>query len=355
MPHADKKFTDHSKLVAKSIAEFPIQLTKTWQNARGTDIPPAYRKAKDIVFCGMGGSNLASELIRGLFVSEIKQPFILIRNYHLPAFAGKDSLVIISSYSGNTEESISCLKQAIELKAKIICICSGGTIAKMATDKKIPLILLDQKLNPSSQPRYAIGSQLGAALAALNKCSVIKISNHEIEKIALALEELNSFWAPSIYGNKNLARNTAKKFKGFLPVIIAADFLMPNAHILTNQINESAKTLAIYNAIPELNHHLMEGLELPIEVIKKVKVLMLNSDLYPKEIKNRFAITKKVLEKKKIQFVEHKFSTKDKLLSSMEALSFGNWLSFYLSLINHKDPTLIPWVDYFKARLKRMK
>jgi len=355
MPQADKKFTDHSKLVAKSIAEFPRQLAETWQSFKNAVIPVGYCKAKDIIFCGMGGSNLSSELIRGLFASEIKLPFVLVRNYHLPAFASKNSLVIISSYSGDTDESLSCFKQALKLKAKIICICAGGAIAKIAKEEKIPLLLLDKKLNPSGQPRYAIGSQLGAALAVLNKCNIIKINTNQIKKICSALEELNSFWAPTIYGNKNLARNTAKKFKGFLPVIIAADFMLPNAHILTNQINESAKTLAIYNAIPELNHHLMEGLELPTEVIKKVKILFLNSDLYPKEIKNRFAVTKKVLEKKKIQFIEHKPSAKNIFSASLEALTFGNWLSYYLSQINHKDPTLIPWVDYFKDRLKRMK
>ena len=355
MTQVNTKFTDHSKLVAKSIAEFPRQLTETWETTRGTDIPSTYRKAKDIIFCGMGGSNLASELIRGLFVSEIKLPFVLVRNYHLPAFASKDSLVVISSYSGDTDESISCLKQAIELKAKIVCICSGGKIGKIATEKKLPLILLDKKLNVSGQPRYGLGSQLGAVLALFDKCKFINITASEIKKVSSFLEELNSYFAPTVYGNRNLARNTAKKFKGYLPVIMAADFLMPNAHILTNQINESAKTLSIYNAIPELNHHLMEGLELPIEVIKKVRVLLLDTDLYPKEIKNRFSVTKKVLEKKKIQHIDQKFTGQSKLLVAMEALAFGNWLSFYLSQINHKDPTLIPWVDYFKARLKRMK
>jgi len=303
----------------------------------------------------MGGSNLASELIRGLFVSEIKLPFILVRNYHLPAFASKDSLVIICSYSGNTDESISCLQQAIKLKAKIICLSVGGKIGKIASEHKIPLILMDEKLNPAKQPRYGIGSQLGSTLYVLNKCGIIKITSQKIDAACEYLEKFNGFWSPTVSGNKNLARNVAKQFKGFLPVIIAADFLMPNAHILTNQINESAKTLAIYNAIPELNHHLMEGLELPQEVIKKTKILFLDSDLYLKKIGNRFLVTKKVLEKKKIKYVDQKFSGKDEFFTALEALSFGSWMSFYLSQINHKDPTLIPWVDYFKDRLKRMK
>ncbi len=345
---------DRNSLVIQSISALPAQLKQTWINSSKIKISPQYAKVKNIIFCGMGGSNLASEMIRAVFSAEIKLPFILVRNYDLPAFANKDTLVIISSYSGNTEEPINCFKQALKIKAKIICIATGGKIAEIAKENKIPVLKMDEKLNPAQQPRYGIGSQLGASLNALNKCRIIKFSSSQINSICNQLEELNVKWSDKS-ANNNETKISAQKLKGFMPLIISADFLLPNAHILTNQINESAKTLCLFNAIPELNHHLMEGLELPKEIIKKIKVIFLESDLYSKEIKKRFSVTEKVLEKKGIKFLKQKFSGKDKISSGVEALCFGSWLSYYLSQINHKDPTLIPWVNFFKEKLRQAK
>lgn len=355
MSKEGKKFEEHSRSVADSIAMLPRQLQESWRRSRQLKLPASYRKATNVVFCGMGGSNLASELIRGLFVDEIRLPFVLVRDYDLPKFVNKDSLVVISSYSGNTEETISCLKQAIKLKAKIICISAGGKIRTIAKRHGLPVAEIDAKLNPSGQPRYAVGSQLGAALAALDVAGVISVSDATISKTVRHLEKLNGFFATSSYGNRNLPRNSAKKIKGRFPIIMAAEFLAPCGHILANQINESAKTLAVHNAIPELNHHLMEGLELPKEVIRKLKVMFLDSKLYPHKISNRFKVTKQILKKKGIAFLSHSFDGPGKFNATLEALQFGSWFSFYLSQINHKDPTLIPWVDYFKARLQKMK
>ncbi len=349
------KLSSHSRLVADSLREMPKQLWQTWNDLKIVKIPATYAKATDIIFCGMGGSNLASELVRGNYAGEIKKPFILVRNYHLPAFASRNSLVIISSYSGNTEEIISCLNQAIKLKAKIICIASGGKIVQLAKKHKLPLLKMDDKLNPSKQPRYGVGTQLGAVLYALSAVKAIKITDSDINKAVEYLEVLNGLFSPTIPGNKNLAKSLAKKFQGFFPVIVASDFLLPNAHILSNQINESAKTFCVYNAIPELNHHLLEGLQLPKEVIKKIKVFLFNSNLYSPEIKTRYTATEQVLKKKQINYVEYALDNPNQLFSSLEALSFGSWFSFYLAQLNHQDPTQIPWVNYFKAQLAKLK
>lgn len=349
------KTSPHARIVSDSLREIPRQLWQTWNDLKSVKIPNTYTKTKDIIFCGMGGSNLASELVRANFGREITKPFVLVRNYHLPAFASTNSLVIISSYSGDTEEIISCFNEALKLKAKIICIASGGKIAQMAQRHKLPLLKLDNKLNPSKQPRYGVGSQLGAVLYALSCAKAIKIIDSDINKATEYLEVLNGLFSPTVPGNKNLARSLAKKFQGYVPVIIASDFLLPNAHILSNQVNESAKSFCVYNAIPELNHHLLEGLQLPKEVIKRVKVLLFNSNLYSSAIKARYVATEKILKKKQINYIEYALENSNQLLSSLEALSFGSWFSFYLSQVNHQDPTKIPWVNYFKAQLAKIK
>jgi glucose/mannose-6-phosphate isomerase len=342
-------------MVGDSLREMPRQLWQTWNDLKSVKISATYAKTKDIIFCGMGGSNLASEMVRANYANEIKKPFILIRNYNLPAFASKDSLIIISSYSGDTEEIVNCLNEALKLKAKIICITGGGKISQLAQKHKLPLLKLDDKLNPSKQPRYAVGSQLGAVLYALSSVKAIKVTDSDINRSVEYLEVLSGLFSPTVPGNKNLAKSLAKKFQGFVPIIVASDFLLPNAHILTNQINESAKTFCVYNAIPELNHHLLEGLQLPKEVIKRIKVLLLNSNLYSPAIKARYTATEKVLKKKQMSYVEYTLENSSQLLSSLEALSFGSWFSFYLSQLNRQDPTKIPWVNYFKDQLKKLR
>ena len=172
----EKEIVKYDKLkVALSIGYLPRQLGQAWAEVLKIKLPLAYAQCQQIVFCGMGGSNLASELVRSIYGAEIKKPFILVRNYNLPAFVNKNTLVIISSYSGNTEESVNCLKQAKDKKAKIFCLASGGKIMALARKNKLPFYKTNTKYNPSGQPRYGLGSQLGAALALFSNLKIIKI------------------------------------------------------------------------------------------------------------------------------------------------------------------------------------
>ena len=342
---------DKSK-VALSIGYLPRQLGQAWAEVLKIKLPLAYAKCQQIVFCGMGGSNLASELVRSIYGAEIKKPFVLVRNYNLPAFVNKNTLVIISSYSGNTEESISCLKQAKNKKAKIFCLASGGKIMALAQKNKLPFYKINTKYNPSGQPRYGLGSQLGAALALFSNLKIIKINNQEIANAVEYLEIFNKKINNHSPSADNWAKNLALKLSGRLPILIAAEFLSANARILANQINESAKNLAFSYLIPELNHHLMDGLSWPPAAAQKIKVLFFNARGYSQPIAKRFLITQKVLKKQQINFIDYLISGESKLLACLEILLLGSWLSFYLAVLNKKDPAQVPWVDFFKKELE---
>lgn len=337
----------------ESIDSLPDQLNRSWQGARGIKMPKNYRKVKNVIVCGMGGSNLASELIRSIYKGQINLPFVLVRGYDLPKFANKDSLVLVVSYSGNTEETVSCLKQAVVRKTKTFCLASGGNVISLAKKNKLPFYQISRKLNPSGQPRYGLGSQLGAMLAILNKLRIIKVDKKDIEDTIDYLEIVNKLFATERSSGKNLAKSMAKDFFGFTPFIVSADFLAANSHILANQINESAKNLAVPYLIPELNHHLMEGLALPLTVTGKVKFLFFSSEQYPALIRKRFAVTQKVLKKQKISFAEYSINGDSRMMAALEILLFGSWFSFYLAVLNKQKPAQIPWVDYFKAEMKK--
>ena len=182
--------------VAKSLSLFPEQLVDSWREAGEVKLPSSYKDFDQIVFCGMGGSNLAPELIQSVFGSQIKKPVILIRDYHLPAFVNKNTLVFICSYSGGTEESVSCFHETRNRKAKIFCLASGGEIINSAKKNRLPYYQFSTKTNPSGQPRYGLGLQIGALLNILTRLKVINLSNQKIADLAKYIEELGIHFSP---------------------------------------------------------------------------------------------------------------------------------------------------------------
>jgi len=340
----------NSLMVAQSLSFLPRQLEQAWQELKNYRLPPSYLKVKNIAVCGMGGSNLSSEIVRSVYGGAMKVPLNLVRGYNLPGFVSRDTLVIISSYSGNTEEAVSCLKQAVSRKAKIFCLASGGEVISLAKKFKLPFYHFDLKFNPSNQPRYGLGSQLGAMLAIFSKLKIIKLTDRELSEAIVYLDKLNNSFKNF---QDNLAKELANKLYDHSLIIVAAEFLAANAHILANQINESAKNLAHPHLIPELNHHLMEGLALPKSVSRQTMFLFLNSSSYTPLVYKRFAVTQKVLVKQKIKFANHFVISDNKLLAALETLVVGSWLSWHLCNLNHQDPTALPYVNYFKQELKK--
>lgn len=339
--------------VIESIGSLASQIFKSWQDVSQMNLPRNYASCQNIVFCGMGGSNLSSELVRGVFGHEISVPFVLVRGYNIPKFANSKTLVVVCSYSGNTEETVECLNQAVKSKSKVFCLAAGGEILTLAQKYRLPFYQLPAKENPSGQPRYGLGLQLGAVMALFAKLKIIKFSEREMEEAVACIEEFNKTVDSQAVMAKNLAKQVAVKLQGRLPIMITAEFLVASGHILTNQINESAKNLAFNQVIPELNHHLMEGLDYPELIKEKSVFLFFNSNAYAESIRKRYLITQKVLKKQGIEFIEYDIVGSSRLLASLEVLSFGSWLSFYLAVLNKKDPAQIPWVNFFKKELQK--
>lgn len=315
----------------------------------------AFKKSsiKNIVVCGMGGSNLASEFVRASFADQLKVPITLLRGYNLPGFVNSQTMVVCSSYSGNTEEVLSAFKQAVAKKSKIVVITTGGKLFLLAKKHKKPVVKLSRRFNPSKQPRYGVGSQLGALLSVFSSLRLIKLSKSELEDSAEYLDILGCLFGVENSSDKNPAKQVARDLSGFAPIVVAAEHLSANARIFSNQVNESAKNLAMPFLIPELNHHLMEGLALPTKVVSKIKFVFFDSSLYSQNIQKRFLVTQKVLKKQKIGFINYRVESENRLMSGLEVLLFGSWVSFYLAFLNGQKPAQVPWVDFFKKELKK--
>ena len=322
------------------------QCEDAWQAMKKVKIPKNYKDINKIVLFGMGGSLLGIEVIKNLFADQIKVPILIVNDYKIPAYVDNKTLAIMSSYSGSTEETVTASKNILKKTKKVFVVTTGKDLASFAKRNKLPVYLIDPQYNPCGQPRMAVGYSIVGQLALFKKLGLVKINDKDIEKLSV-------FLSKSKKRLENLAIKHAKQLKNKVPVYVASEFLLGNVHVVSNQTNENGKNMSARFEIPELNHHLMEGLGYPKTNKQNLYFVLINSDLYHKRNIKRYKITKTVIAKNKVKFVEIKARAKNKFLQSFEVLAWGSYLSFYLSMINNIDPSPIPWVDYFKDELSK--
>ena len=337
--------------VLGSVAELAKQCQHAWGDAGKVVVPDSYKNVKNLVMCGMGGSGLGARVIESVFGNELKIPLVRINTYNLPVFVNENSLVICSSYSGTTEETVENAKQAIAKKAKWMAISTGNTLIDMAEAAKVPFYKIDPQFNPSNQPRMAIGYSIVGQLALVKHTGVINITGDEIEQIISFMNSVVKINAVESSLKNNQAKKLVQEFSGKIIVFVSAEHLDGATHVFNNQLNESAKHFSSHVSIPELNHHLMEGLKNPPANRKNLLFVFVNSRLYPKRIQQRFAITREVVEKNGISAMSINLTAPTKLSQTFELIQLGGFVSLYLSLAYGQNPEPVPWVDYFKTRL----
>ena len=330
--------------VYESLDMLPDQCVDIWELSKKVVFLENLKNVKNIVLCAMGGSMYGAYVLRALYHDSLKVPLVSLGDYRLPGFADQNTLVILSSYSGDTEEPLNCVRTALEKKLLLVALTNGGKALDIVRQNNIPAIVFDQKYNPSQQPRFGTGYMALGTIGMFNNLGYISVSDDEVSQAILTIRKNED-------QIKGRSIELAQKIHNSIPVIIAAEHLNGNAHIIRNQINETAKSFSAYSELPELNHHLMEGLKNPQN--KKLKVLFIGSDLYSYKLRRRYELTKGVIEKNDVSWVEFKPFSNGKLSQVLEVLSFGGYLSFYLAMLYGQDPSVIPWVDYFKKQLSR--
>lgn len=337
--------------VYQSITMFQAQLQEAWEAVELQTIKGKFANTDKVCIAGMGGSALAGRIIKHLTPAFSKLPFFISSNYRLPAWVDKNTLVIASSYSGNTEETVSSLKDALVRKAQTFVIASGGQLEQLATDNNLDIFRLSTLKNPSGKPRLGLGSSLGAHLGLLTRLKLISGSNLNLNSILTSLNNMASHLSNQKDIKENPAKILASKTKGKAIIIISANHLNGSAYAGKNQLNESSKTFAVNFHLPDLNHHLLEGLSLPKQLKTLTHFILLNSQSYPQKIKDRLSITKEVLTKQGYPVTVIKPESDSMVDQALETILFFEYLSFYLAMVNNVNPGPIPWVDYFKKRL----
>lgn len=307
-------------------------------------------RIQNIVVAGMGGSALAAELSKTWPGYDI--PFEICRNYDIPKYVDHNTLFIASSYSGNTEETLSALKQAEECGALIVVIAAGGQLQQIAEAKKYPFL----KLPSDFQPRYAVLYNFKALLTLLVEAELLE---------GITLEQLNSTitkqaaeWLksestklrPDVPVKDNLAKSLALELVGNSIVIYAGPKFFPAAYKWKINFNENAKNVAWCNQLPEFNHNEFLGW-ISHPVTKPYKIVDIRSNIEHERVQKRFEITEKLLSGKRPSPEIVVPKGEDLLLQLLWVIQLGDFVSLYLSLLNGLNPTPVELIERLKQEL----
>ena len=338
------------------IAELPQQCRDAWANVQSLKLPPEYRQVNKIVVLGMGGSAIGGDLLRVLAEPECALPIVTNRDYTVPAFVNAGTLVIASSYSGNTEETLSGFAQARERGAKLLAITTDGELAQRARELGVPLLTFRYQ----SQPRAALGYSLVSLIGVVQKLGFIGDKAADLEEAIAVMESLQEEIRETVPCSlpspvtENPAKQLAKRLYGHLPVIYGSGYLAEVAHRWKTQLNENAKVWSFFEPLPELNHNAVVGYQFPEELAERTLVVMLASSLDHPRNKTRFQVTQEILTQRGIAYETVEARGESPLAQMLSAIHFGDYVSYYLALLYEIDPTPVRVIDYLKERLAQL-
>jgi glucose/mannose-6-phosphate isomerase len=333
------------------ILNFPQQAAEAVVIGEAAKIKLNVSKVKNIVITGLGGSAIGGDLLRAYLADKCNVPVIVNRHYYFPEYVGKDTLVIVSSYSGNTEETVSAYKDAIKRKALIFCITSGGEVEKIAKKYKHPYI----KIPGGLPPRAALGYSFFPTLIALSKLGFIKNQSIEIKETLTLLKTLSVRYS-NHDASDNLAVILANRLQGKLPLIYSgADKFDTVNTRWRGQITENSKTLAFGHVFPELNHNEIVGWEVLKDLMKNIHVVILRDKEDYKRIQLRMDVSKGIIGGLADGITEVYSEGKSLLARTFSLLYLADWLSFYLAILNGVDPSPVKKIDFLKEELGKVK
>ena len=322
------------------IKELPKQIQGAWQVTRAAQLPPAYGDVRNITVIGMGGSAIGGDLAAALLADELKVPMSVHRDYGLPAFIGRDSLVIASSYSGNTEETLSAFEEARKRGAKVLALTTGGTLATQARAANYPVVTFSYK----ARPRATLGYSLTRLGLTRDLSADIDAAIADLAKLEERVHE---------GARTNDAKKLAIQLYGRVIFAYGAGVMGVMARRVKGQWNENAKNWSAYDVMSELNHNAVVGFPNPQIAREAITVLLLRSDRDNPRHKIRFDVTRELLDRASIQHKSLQFGGTNLLSEVLQMTLFTDYVSFYVALLNGADPSPNTAIDYLKDRLAK--
>ncbi len=325
------------------ILDLGKQAREAWERTGEAALPRELAKVKDVTVLGMGGSAIGGDFAAALLAGELAVPISVHRDYGCPNYVGKDSLVIASSYSGNTEETLSGFAEARRRGAKLVAITTGGKLAEEARSAGVPLVTFSYQ----ARPRAALGWSLSLVLGVLSRIGLVRDLGPDI---ATALSELDRY-----SGTRDLGKDLARRLFGRVVGMYGYGVMGVMARRWKGQWNENAKNWSFFDVMPELNHNAVIGFPHPDVAREALAIVFLRSSHDAERISLRFDVTAELLARAGIPVEQLAFRGSTALSEVLQAVYLGDHVSFYLALLNGADPSPNEAIDYLKSRLAQQR
>jgi glucose/mannose-6-phosphate isomerase len=338
-----------SQNMLSHIEGLPAQLQTAWD--LGQTFPlPQWNGIERICIAGMGGSAIGADLLAAYIESQCPVPVFVHRDYDLPGWArGAQTLVIASSHSGNTEETLSAFVQAKTNGCRILAVCTGGKLETAANEAGVTLWIFEHR----GQPRAAVGFSFGLLLAAFSRLGLIPDPSVELKSAIAAMRAQQVNLRAEVPIVKNPAKRMAGQLMGRWVTVIGAGILAPVARRWKGQISEVAKAWGQFEFLPEADHNTLAGLVNPENTLAQTMVLFLRApSLHPRNCL-RLELTKKIfmLEGLNTDFIDAQDDTP--LAQLWTALHLGDYAAYYLAMAYDVDPSPVEAIESLKKEMKR--
>jgi glucose/mannose-6-phosphate isomerase len=330
------------------IDRLPDQVEAAWEMGHAYELREEFAQAEAIVICGMGGSAIGGALVAALAAPECRAPIFVNRDYDLPAFAaGKKCLVIGSSFSGGTEETLAAFAQAAARGTQLLAITRGGKLAELARAHDAPVWSFDY----DAQPRAGVGYGFMLPLALLSRLGFVADKSDDVKGALAVMREQQAGLMTGVPVASNRAKQIAGQLIGRVVTIYGAGYLAPVARRWKGQLNENAKAWASFDEFPEVDHNSVMGTTYPEECISKHLVLFLQSDLDHPRNARRIQVTKDLYMLQGFTTDSVRAQGDTPLAHMLSVVHFADYTSFYLAMDYGADPTPIEQIDYVKEQL----
>ena len=329
------------------VVGLPQQCTEAWEKIQSFEPPDEHGRVRQVVVLGLGGSAIGGDLLRGLVAGECPVPLIVHRDYGLPAFVDAHTLVIASSYSGNTEETLDGFDEAHRRGARLLAVTTGGALAERARGWGIPLYLFDYK----AQPRAALGYSLFSLLGIVQRLGFVRDKSSDAAEAVAVMRQWQEEIQPAVPSPANLAKLLAHELYGRLPVVYGAEHLSEVARRWKGQCNENSKSWAVFDVAPELMHNTVAGYPYPSGLRESLFVVVLQGAANHPRVQLRFRIVCELLQRDGFSYRVIEARGQSRLAQMLSAVQLGDYVSYYLAMLYDVDPWEIANIDVLKERL----
>ncbi len=327
------------------VAGLSDQVGEGWRISRDLELP--WDHPRSVAILGMGGSAISGDLVKGIWADRITVPVEVIRGYDLPAWVGEETLVIASSKSGATEETLSALQAALERRCPVIAVSTGGALRNVAQAARLPLATFP----PQGSPRSAVGYSMAIVAGILQQAGVLELDAVEIEAGILAGKAMAARCQPAVPTSDNPAKQLAWSLVDRFVLVTGSGFLAPVARRWKAQLNENSKATAAFEELPEATHNTVVGFEQPESLRDHLfTVFLKGADEHPRNAL-RATLMGDVLDTVHVSHALVEAPGEGKLGQALSAIVMGDYVSVYLAFMYAVDPSPIDVISHIKAQL----